>query len=122
MNNFFKAGITTRNKGSDSKTTRQQGIIAVYKGNSFYAKINNKLYLIENYKLTSGVVYSKPCNDAYLAWSRKDFTKELNVDLTIDNYLKIEKIWASLYDGQIITGTIVPGGFFHLISKTDKLL
>jgi len=122
MSNFFQAATVNRNKDNKAKAPRQHGIIAVYKKGTFYAKINNKLYLIENYKLTPGAIYSKPNNDAYPEWTRKEFNKELGVDLTIDNYLKIDKVWASLYDGQVITGKIIIGGFFHLVSKTDKML
>lgn len=124
MRNFYNAAIVLKNNDEHrikASSPRQHGIIAVYKKGCFYAKINNKLYTIENYKLTNGTVYSKPENDAYDAWTMKQFDKELGVSLTIDNYIKIERMWASLYDGQTITGTLKQG-MFVLKSKTDKML
>jgi len=121
LNFFREATVTKTPVASKNKTPRQHGIIAVYVEKngvgSFYAKLNNRKYLIENYKLTNGKVYSKPCNDAHTAWTMKIFDNEV----TFDKYVVLDKMWASLYDGQPITGTL-QNGMFKLISKTDKLI
>jgi hypothetical protein len=120
--NFFQAAKVSKNtEAAKAKTPRQHGIIAVYVEKngvgSFYAKLNNKKYPIENYKLSNGKVYSKPCNDAYTAWTMKEFGNEV----TFDKYVILDRMWASLYDGQPITGRL-QNGMFKLISKTDKLI
>lgn len=124
--NFFRSAVVP--KGTDAakaKIPRQHGIIAVYVEKngvgSFFAKINNKKYLIENYKLSSGIVYSKPGMTDYLPWTPKRLDKDLNTTISFENYTKLDKVWASLYDGQPITG-VVRNNVFIITSKTDKLL
>jgi hypothetical protein len=124
--NFYQAAKPVKLSGvirdtTKSPTARQHNIIAIYvekNGHgSFYAKVNNKKYLIENYKLTNGKVYSKPGNDQHEPWTMKVFD---NI-VTFDKYVILEKMWASLYHGQVITGK-VQQGVFILTSKTDNLL
>ena len=123
--NFYRSAVVTKGtEAAKAKVPRQQGIVAVYVVKdgigSFYAKVNNKKYLIENYKLTTGIVYSKPGMTDYVDWTPKRIDKDLNTEVTFENYTKLDKIWSSLYDGQPITG-VVRNNMFILKTKTDKL-
>lgn len=114
--NFFHTAKENKATPIEVKKSKQTGIIAVYKNGGFYAKVSGKLYYIDNYKLVNGKVYSKPENDQHIPWTMKELTNKI----TIDNYMILAKMWASLYDGQVITGVTQNGGFI-LKSKTDKL-
>lgn len=107
--NFFQSATITKNTAKTAEGTkvpRNNGIRAVYKNNGWWAKVHNKLYHIDNYKLSNGTVYSKPANDALPLWTKRQLTK-----LNIDNYLALDLIWSSLYDGQQIYGEIKLGRF-----------
>lgn len=85
----------------------------LYVNDGFVVKVKGTMIPVNKEQITikkkTKTLYSLPCNDKQVPWSKRKFTATPNTDLVV-----ISKQWSTIYHNQKVRGYVKSGQFFIL--------